>query len=119
MTVRRHSVASLLIIIAAVIVLSACGLLVLLPGGSTGGTLSTGRSVTAHSDSLFLSSQFLRDTATIRTAGRTIVVKPDVMLVDGRAAASIDGGARSVDVTVKNGAITATVDGEPLPLVLP
>lgn len=41
------------------------------------------------------------------------------MLVDGRPAASIDGVARSVDVTVKNGAITATVDGQPLPLVPP
>ena len=35
---------------------SSSSMLVLLPGGSTGGTLSTGRSVTAHSASLFLSS---------------------------------------------------------------
>ncbi len=81
-------------------------------GGSAGGTLPTGRSVTAQSDSWRLSSRFTHDTATIETSGRKIVVAPTAVLLDGRPLATLDAAAKSVDVRVKKKTITIVADGK-------
>jgi hypothetical protein len=80
-------------------------------GGSAGGTLATGRSVQATSDSWQLSSQFSADTATIDTAGYTIVVAPAHLQVDGQTIAPLHPAAKAVTVHVEDGTITFTADG--------
>lgn len=93
-------------LVFSVLLLLVCGC-----GGSAGGTLSTGRTVVAHSDSFSLSSSFSKDTATVKTAGRTIVVAPASLIVDGLTVAEIDEGISKVEVAVKRGAITFVADG--------
>ena len=83
-------------------------------GGSAGGTLSTGRNVMAHSDSLSLSKVFSSDTATIETAGMTIVVQPSSLIVDGTTVAFIDKDVSDVQVKVKQGLVTFEADGKPV-----
>ena len=81
-------------------------------GGSTGGTLSSGRSVMAHSNGLRLSSTLAKDTATISTAGRTIVVKPKTLLVDGVPVGTIDEAVKDVKIEVQYGQIRFLADGK-------
>ncbi|MBI1323203.1 hypothetical protein GC170_08445 [bacterium] len=85
-----------------------------LAGGSAGGTLSTGRSVMTYSDSLNLNSTFSHDTATIRTAGMTIIVKPTNLEVDGAEVATIGNDVSNIEVRVKRGKVTFVADGEPV-----
>jgi len=83
-------------------------------GGSAGGTLASGRSVMTHSDSMSLSSTFSSDTATIKTAGKKILVQPTSLIVDGVTVANIDKDVADVQVRVKRGVITFVVDGAPV-----
>jgi hypothetical protein len=78
---------------------------------SVGGTLQSGRSVTATSDSWYLTCNNSPDTATIRTAGRTIVVAPAKVTVDGKLVAPLDVAACEVEVRVKDGQIEFLADG--------
>lgn len=87
-------------------------------GGSAGGTLPSGRSVMAHSDSMWLSSTLASDTATIETAGRKILVQPTSLIVDGVTVANIDQDVSDVQVRVKRGVITFVADGAPVPTSL-
>jgi len=100
---------------------SCCGLVLLLllfvawtlnSGMSSGGTLSSGRMVTASSTSWRLSTRNSQDTATIETAGHTIVVAPTTLLVDGNKVGTIDAGVKSVSVKVTGGKITFVADGK-------
>lgn len=88
-------------------------------GGSAGGTLSTGRNVVTHSDAVSLSSAFSKDTATVKTAGKTIVVAPASLIVDGIKVAEIDERVSNVEVSVKRRVITFVADGKPVPTTLP
>lgn len=106
------------IIVIPVVAIAALFLSVLLAGGTAAGTLSTGRSVTAHSDSIALSATFAPDTATIRTSGKTIVVGPTTLSVDGRTIANIKEDVADIKVQVKGGAITFLADGNPVPTIL-
>jgi len=79
--------------------------------GGCGGTLATGRCVTANSDGWSVTSRFSHDTATITTAGRTIVVAPTQLVVDGRAVAVVAEDAKLIDVTVRDGEVSFIADG--------
>ena len=81
-------------------------------GGSTGGTLASGRSVIADSDALALSSVFSADSAMIKTAGHTIDVRPDRLVIDGRVVASIDRKVAEVKVHVIGGTVGFEADGQ-------
>lgn len=85
--------------------------LVLGSGSSAGGTLVSGRSVMTRSDSWYLSSTFSADTATIQTAGRSIVVAPGELRVDGQKVASVDSSAKLVEVLVRGDTISFVADG--------
>ena len=87
-------------------------------GGSAGGTLSTGRSVFTHSDSVALSSTVSQDTATIETAGKTIVVEPTRLIVDGTIVATIKEHVSNVEVVVRRGAVTFVADGMSVQIAL-
>jgi hypothetical protein len=80
-------------------------------GGSSAGTLATGRSVQVKSDSIWLSCQYAGDAATIRTAGKTLVVAPRELLVDGRHVARLKPDAKSIVITAERGDITLVADG--------
>ena len=105
---------TLLIVIVATPLLLVCAFLVaaMFAGSSAGGMLSTGRSVVTHSDSLTLSSTLSSDTATIKTAGKTLVVKPTRLTVDGTIVAIIDEEVSSVEVRVRRGVVTFMADGK-------
>jgi len=94
--------------------LAASLLLICGCGGSAGGMLSTGRTVFTHSDSVSLESTFSQDTATIKTAGKTIVVAPQSLIVDGVTVADIAEKVSKVDVSVKRGVVTFVADGRPV-----
>lgn len=87
-------------------------------GGAAGGTLKSGRSVMTQSDSIYLSSQFSTDTATITSGQQTIVVQPASLVVDGVTVASIDPAVSDVRVTVANGDVTFVADGQHVPTTL-
>ncbi len=114
MSERRSRAILVLVVVTPVLI--ACTFLtaVMLAGGSAGATLATGRSVFAHSDSLSLSSRFSSDTATIETAGRTIVVKPTRLMVDGTTVATINENVSNVEIRIKRGVITFLADGQPV-----
>jgi hypothetical protein len=103
----------------AVVSTAAVGLLLLMAalvlvtsGGSAGGTLASGRSVMTYSDAWGgLTSSFTADTAKIATAGRTIVIGPDEILIDGRSVTRINRATKSVDVRVEGNAISFVADG--------
>lgn len=78
---------------------------------SVGGTLQSGRSVSASSDSWYLTCENSPDTATIKTARRTIVVAPDKVIIDGKLVAPLDIAATEVEVKVKDGQIELVADG--------
>ena len=82
---------------------------------SAGGTLASGRSVTTQSDSWYISSGFSNNTATIHTAGHSIVVTPTQLTIDGAIYATIAESIKAVAVTVNDGEITFTADGKPVP----
>ncbi len=67
-----------------------------------------------HSDSMTLSLTCASDTATIKTAEKTIVIEPTAIFVDGVVVANIDNGVADVQVRVKRGAVTFVADGMPV-----
>ncbi|MCR9231187.1 MAG: hypothetical protein NXI29_09265 [bacterium] len=81
-------------------------------GGMSSGTLASGRSVTAQSDSWKLDATYSGDTATIKTAGFNIEVTPDRLNVDRQRIAFIDSRAKSVGVKVKANEIIFHADGK-------
>jgi hypothetical protein len=103
-----------LIVLCVLMALLIGGVLVALSsaGSSSGGTLSTGRVVNARSHSWSLTTTFANDTATITTAGHTIVVGPIFLKVDGRVATSIKPTVMPVDVNVGDEGVTFVVDNQ-------
>lgn len=101
---------SLLLIGLVALIASA----VMFSHSSVGATLANGRSVSADADSWYMGLETAADTATIRTAGRTIVVRPTTLHVDGRSVASIPATTKSVAITVQDGTVTFIADGERL-----
>jgi len=99
-------------IVAALVVFLAIG--IQFATVSSGGTLATGRSVTTEADSWYVGMECSDDTATIRTAGRTIVVAPTQLSIDGKQVAVIDKNVAAVEVTVRGGEVSFTADGQPV-----
>ena len=85
--------------------------------GACHGRLASGRAVNASSDSVDLSAQFGKDTAEILTAGKTILVQPTALVVDGVKVADIDKDVADVRVDVKRGVVSFVVDGKPVELL--
>ena len=106
--------------IAATLVLFAVVFvaLVSLAGSSAGGTLSSGRTVVVFSDAVYLCSEFSKDSATITSNNRKIVVHPTSLMVDGQKVGDLDEAVRAVEVRVKFGTITFLADGKDVPTTL-
>lgn len=96
-------------ILAAVAVLFAIGTV----RASATGVLPSGRTVAAHANSFYLGCEFQGDTAIIRTAFDTVVVKPDRVERGDETIALLDASAKSVEVRFENGATTVVADGKP------
>lgn len=101
------TVFTLLAIVIAFLVVSA----IFFGHSSLGGTLPGGRSVSASANHWFMGMETNGDIATIRTAGRTIVVAPTALSVDGAPAASIPAETKSVTIRVENGEVDFVADG--------
>jgi hypothetical protein len=100
-----------------------CGLLLLLlvglglaslGGGAAEVTLPSGRSISAKSDTPSLRCDFQTDTATIIGGGRTIIVRPERLEVDGQHAADIAPEARDISVSLRRGQVHMVADGSPV-----
>lgn len=100
-----------LFVLAIPVAFVLCVMMGLLPPSSTGGTLPSGRSVVAYSNSIYLTTLLDGDTATIKTAFKTILVKPTGLFVDGSNVASLDPKVANIEVHVKNGTIRVLADG--------
>lgn len=111
---RTQSLISLIIAVPILAIIILLATAMLSGGGSAGGTLPSGRCVMTYSDSMFLSSTFSSDTATIKTAGKKIVVQPTSLSVDGVTIANIDEDVAVVQVNVKRGVVTFVADGTPV-----
>jgi hypothetical protein len=101
-------------LLLAFIMLCGMGLVQMGAGGSAGGTLPSGRTIMAHSDSIYLSTAMGGDTGTIKTSGKTIVVRPTTIEIDGNRVAAIDQTARKIEIHVKRGNINFLADGQPV-----
>lgn len=97
----------LLVVAIAFLVISA----VFFGHSSVGGSLAGGRSVSASADCCYMGMETDADTATIRTAGRTIIVAPTTLRIDGLSVASIPATTKSVSISVENGEVEFLVDG--------
>jgi hypothetical protein len=100
-------------IVFAVLLLAAACLFItamLYGESSAGAILASGRCVAASGNSWYLSLTTSGETATIQLAGRTIVVAPTSVQVDGRSVASLPATAKLVTVDVQDGEITLTAD---------
>ena len=95
----------------------ASGLVSVDSPGACHGRLASGRAVNASSDSVDLSAQFGKDTAEILTAGKTILVQPTALVVDGVKVADIDKDVADVRVDVKRGVVSFVADGKPVKLL--
>lgn len=109
--IRRCLSALACVVLAVPLIFIFSFLFGLVPGSSSGGTLASGRSVITHSDSIYLTTLFDNDTATIKTAFKTIIVKPTGLFVNGSSVATIDPKVSRVEVRVKNGTINFVADG--------
>ena len=95
-----------MVLVAGVFVVAASA------GGSTSGTLASGRLVTVRSDAWSLQSRYSADTATIDTAGYKIMVTPQELKVDGKPVATIDPAVKAVSVNVQDGTVTFLANGK-------
>ncbi len=77
-------------------------------------SLKSGRSITAvtHTWRGVDVTENSNDTATIDTAGYSIVVTPKQLIVDGHVFATIDGNTKSVVVDVSRGEVAFKADGD-------
>ena len=107
----------LALFVAILLAVVAVGL-VMFADGSTSGMLSTGRTVTVFSDTLYLCSESSKESETITANFRKIVVHPTSLIVDGRKVGDLDEAVRAVEVRVKFGAITFLADGKDVPTTL-
>lgn len=82
------------------------------PPNSIGGTLASGRTITASARTLSIGMESDDDVATIRTWGHTVVVEPTRLTFDGRPAGNIPANAKEVILRIEGGGLTATADGK-------
>jgi hypothetical protein len=94
-----------------IIIIMLGGLMCVGCEGSCGGGLQSGRAVNAYSDTIWLYSESTADTATIKTPGKTILVQPTAILVDGVKVADIDENVADVRVRIKRGDVSIVADG--------
>lgn len=99
-------------VIAIILLFCGFGFVGLITNNSASGTLSTGRSITAFSDSIYLSTSLQDDTGTIMTAGKVIVVRPKWVEVDGIGIGPIDAESQKIEVHVKRGYVRVIADGK-------
>ena len=76
-------------------------------------TLPTGRAVVFGTDRFYRSTTYsdTADTATVAIGGRTVVVKPTGIVVDGVPAVPVAEAAKSVEVSEKAGRLLVRADG--------
>tara|TARA_R110002095_G_scaffold215691_3_gene210621 strand:+ start:21599 stop:21973 length:375 start_codon:yes stop_codon:yes gene_type:complete len=82
-------------------------------GGSTSGTLASGRSVTVSTDEWYLETMYSGDSAQIKTPKFIIMVAPEQVTVNGKPIATIESAVKAVDVNVQIGTVTILANGKP------
>lgn len=86
--------------------IAACGC-----GGSTAGTLPSGRMVSASSDTLWMSQSNAKDTATLSLGPTTVVVGPTQVTIDGKPVATLSARVKAVAVKRADRRVSIVADG--------
>lgn len=97
---------TLMVFVAGVLIQAATS------GGSTSGTLASGRSVTVNADEWYLETMYSGDTAQIKTPKFLIMVAPEQVTVNAKPIATIESAVKAVDVNVQNGTVTILANGK-------
>jgi len=105
-------------IVAAIVLFVLAGLVVLVAlfgtSASVGGTLPSGRSVTASAKSFFISFESSGNTAIVRTWGREVAIAPAQFTIDGQYTGPLPAGAKAVEVKFQGDDVSITADGVPV-----
>lgn len=105
-------------ILAAIMIFLVTGLVVLVAlfgtSASVGGTLPSGRSVTASAKSIFVGFESSGNTAIVSTWGRKVEIAPAQFTVDGQYSGPLPAGAKAVDVKFQGDDVSITADGVPV-----
>lgn len=80
-------------------------------GGGCGGRLQSGRSISAQSDTFWVSAAFETDTSHLSMGLLKVDVEPTQVVVEGKPIAALDPQAKSVVVTRADGQLTVVADG--------
>lgn len=107
-----------ILLIAGLVSLPLMGMLLfvslLLFGAKTiSGTLPSGRKITVEAAGE-VNTSFEGSTAKVTANGRSIVIEPDNLEIDGQDIAEIPSDARHVEVIVRGTDVRFIVDGKPM-----
>lgn len=81
---------------------------------SVGGTLPSGRSVTASAKSILVSFESSGNTAIVRTWGREVTIAPAQFTIDGQYSGPLPATAKAVVVKFEGDDVSITADGVPV-----
>lgn len=80
-------------------------------GGSTGGTLASGRVISASSDTFSIGQSNDADTATLTLGSTTVIVEPKRVVIDGQPAVRLNPQTKRVQVTRASHKLRVVADG--------
>lgn len=106
----------LAVVCVSLVAMAAIVFVTMFAGGSTSGTLATGRKIVVYSDSLVLTTKFAKDTATVDASGHKIIVEPTRLVIDGKPVGEFGENVAEVEVRVSRGEIEFKLDGDPFPI---
>lgn len=81
---------------------------------SVGGTLPSGRSITASAKSFTIGIETSGNTAIVRTWGRKVEIAPAKFTIDDQFSGPLPPGAKSVNVHIDGEKVNITADGVPV-----
>lgn len=113
---RRILLGAAIVAAIVIFVLAVLVVLVALYGtsASVGGTLPSGRSVTASAKSFFISFEASGNTAIMRTWGREVTIAPAQFTIDGQYTGPLPAGAKAVEVKFEGDEVRIIADGLPV-----
>lgn len=113
---RRILLGAAIVAAIVIFVLAILVVLVALYGtsASVGGSLLSGRSVTASAKSILISFESSGNTAIVRTWEREVTIAPAQFTIDGQYSGSLPAEAKAIEVKFEGDEVNITADGVPV-----